>query len=199
MPRGVFFNIPASGHINPSLPLVRELMAQGHEVIYVNTEETRAQIEVTGARFVPYPVDDELTEINKRASGGKLVDNALALAEIGARLIPFCLELLRREQPDYVIYDSLCAWAKQTAAHLSIKAIASHAVFAINPRVVRLSPRELLKMAFNYFWSHAQISPDCPPCPSRNRYQRRRISKYLEQQWCAESGLYRKGVSTRCG
>jgi len=64
-------------------------------------------------------------------------------------LIPFCLDLLRREQPDYVIFDSLCAWGKQTAEALNIKAIASHAIFAINPKVIQVSARELVRMSFD--------------------------------------------------
>ena len=40
-----FFSIPAHGHVNPTLPLVRELTARGHRVLYYNTEEFREKIE----------------------------------------------------------------------------------------------------------------------------------------------------------
>ncbi len=149
MPKTVFFNLPSTGHINPTILLVRELIARGHEVIYVCTEEIRAQVEPTGARFLPYPANKELTNINNRASSGKLINNALVLAEIGGDLIPFCLDLLRREQPDYVIFDSLCAWGKQAAEYLKIPAVASHAVFAINTKVVQVSAGEMIKMLFD--------------------------------------------------
>uniref|UniRef100_A0A7S2N2S6 UDP-glycosyltransferases domain-containing protein n=1 Tax=Zooxanthella nutricula TaxID=1333877 RepID=A0A7S2N2S6_9DINO len=50
---GVFaFVFPmASGHLNPSLPIARFLVAQGHEVHYLCREQLRAGIEDTGAVF----------------------------------------------------------------------------------------------------------------------------------------------------
>ena len=53
--RILMVNVPYSGHVNPTLPLTRELVQQGHQVTYVNAEEFREKIEKTGAEFVPYP------------------------------------------------------------------------------------------------------------------------------------------------
>lgn len=47
-------NLPFSGHTNPTLPLTRELVNRGHNVVYVNAESFREKIEHTGATFVPY-------------------------------------------------------------------------------------------------------------------------------------------------
>ena len=41
----------ASGHINPSLPLARRLVALGHKVHYLSREQMRSAIEDTGASF----------------------------------------------------------------------------------------------------------------------------------------------------
>jgi len=41
----------ASGHINPSLPIARALVAQGHEVHFQSREQMRAAIQDTGATF----------------------------------------------------------------------------------------------------------------------------------------------------
>ena len=57
MGKALFFNIPATGHINPSLNVVRELIQRGEQVVYVDAEETRALIESSGARFVSYPAE----------------------------------------------------------------------------------------------------------------------------------------------
>jgi len=43
MGKTLFFNIPATGHINPSIGVVKELMQRGEQVLYVNTEDMRAQ------------------------------------------------------------------------------------------------------------------------------------------------------------
>lgn len=131
MSKTVFFNIPASGHINPSLPIVAEMVRRGENVLYVNTEETRAQIEPTGVTFIPYPVMPDLENLMKQANDGNLAGNALALAGIGERILPFTFELLQREQPDYVIFDSLAAWGKQAAEKLGIPGAASIVTFVL--------------------------------------------------------------------
>ena len=46
----VFLNIPARGHINPTLPIVRELSARGANVIYFLPEPFRELVEAIGGR-----------------------------------------------------------------------------------------------------------------------------------------------------
>ena len=48
----VFFCIPAHGHTNPTLGVVRELISRGNEVYYYSYECMREKIESTGAKFV---------------------------------------------------------------------------------------------------------------------------------------------------
>lgn len=48
-----WFCIPAHGHTNPTLGLVKEMIDAGHEVTYFSFEKFREKIEDTGARFVP--------------------------------------------------------------------------------------------------------------------------------------------------
>ena len=43
-----FFCIPAHGHTNPTLAVVRELTARGHTVRYYTTEAFRAKVEAAG-------------------------------------------------------------------------------------------------------------------------------------------------------
>jgi len=47
-----FFSIPAHGHVNPTLPVVSELVSRGHAVRYYETPEFRERIEAAGAQFV---------------------------------------------------------------------------------------------------------------------------------------------------
>ena len=47
-------NEPFSGHVNPTLPLAKELVARGHNVSYILTNEWKERIEATGANFIPY-------------------------------------------------------------------------------------------------------------------------------------------------
>lgn len=47
-----WFCIPAQGHMNPTLALIREMTASGHEVIYFSLEKYRDKIENVGAKLI---------------------------------------------------------------------------------------------------------------------------------------------------
>jgi MGT family glycosyltransferase len=49
-----FFNIPAIGHVYPTLAVATELVQRGHRVSYASVDRRRAVIEATGARLVEY-------------------------------------------------------------------------------------------------------------------------------------------------
>jgi UDP:flavonoid glycosyltransferase YjiC (YdhE family) len=51
----VFVEMPAYGHVNPTLPLVRELARRGEHVVYYDAAEFQAQVERAGATFRAYP------------------------------------------------------------------------------------------------------------------------------------------------
>ena len=51
MSKILFFNIPAYGHMNPTLPLVAELVRRGEQVIYYSSETFQPAIEQAGAAF----------------------------------------------------------------------------------------------------------------------------------------------------
>jgi MGT family glycosyltransferase len=135
MGKALFFNIPATGHINPSLNLVRELLRRGEEVVYVDTEDTRALIEASGAMFVPYPRTAEVEGNFERIKHGHMSDHALALHEIMLACLPFCLDLIEEVKPDYVIHDSMAAWGRQAAQAKGLKSIGSVTTFVLTPEV----------------------------------------------------------------
>ena len=98
MSKIVFFCIPAYGHTNPTLGVVRELTARGHEVLYYSYEPMRTLIEAAGAQFVacdPYDCEQHLTPADG-ARGGKdiafsthiLVETTLALDGIAIIVNP---------------------------------------------------------------------------------------------------------------
>ena len=49
MRRIVFFSIPAWGHTNPTVEVVRQLTAQGHQVRYYSFAAFREKLEAAGA------------------------------------------------------------------------------------------------------------------------------------------------------
>ena len=53
MSKLVFFNILAYGHTNPTLGVVRELVARGNQVWYYSFAPFQKVIQEAGATFVP--------------------------------------------------------------------------------------------------------------------------------------------------
>lgn len=37
--KALFFGLPVHGHVNPTLPLIRELVRRGDEIVYLSTGE----------------------------------------------------------------------------------------------------------------------------------------------------------------
>ena len=52
MSKIVFFSIPAYGHTNPTIEVVRELSTRGHEVWYYSFDQFKEKIEAAGAKFI---------------------------------------------------------------------------------------------------------------------------------------------------
>ncbi|MDP8963061.1 MAG: glycosyltransferase [Cyanobacteriota bacterium] len=53
MARFLIGTIPLIGHINPALPIARQLVERGHEVWWYTGLAFQSKVEATGARFVP--------------------------------------------------------------------------------------------------------------------------------------------------
>jgi MGT family glycosyltransferase len=145
MSKILLFNIPATGHVNPSLPLVKELVQRGEEIIYVNTEEYRAKIEATGARYIEYPDLSKLINLIQQDAGeGNIPRNMRDLVRVSADIFPFVLDLVEREKPDFLVYDSLASWGKVAAQKLKLKSIALLSTFAISPSALPPMPLPMI-------------------------------------------------------
>lgn len=129
MARGAFFNIPFFGHVNATLPVVRELVSRGEDITYYLTESFRPHVERTGARFHGYTSTVE--EGLKAGTVGFLP--ARMMAESRA-VLPQLLDGLRAQRPDYVLYDPLCVWGQVVARHLDIPAISFRPTMVMGAR-----------------------------------------------------------------
>lgn len=139
MARIVFMNIPAQGHTNPTLAVVKELVRRGDTVIYYSFTKFQAAIESTGAEFRSY--DQELP-IDPDSPDPNLVRYATELLETAQLLVPQLLPRVVAEKPDAIIHDSLCAWGLIIARSLKLPSICSISTFAISPRVAVTSFRD---------------------------------------------------------
>lgn len=145
MAKILLFNIPAAGHINPSLPLVKELLQRGEEIVYVNTEAYRAKIEATGARYLEYPDLSKMVRLVEQDAGdGNIPRNMRDLIRVSADIFPFVLATIEREKPDFLIYDALASWGKVAAQKLKIPSVSLISTFAISAAAPPPMPAAIL-------------------------------------------------------
>lgn len=124
----LFFNVPAYGHVNPTLPVVRELVRRGHQVVYYDAEAFAAVMEGTGAEFRPYP-GSQTFETEFAARINNLVTVSVWVLEESLRLLPFILDEFEREKPERVVFDSIALWGMAAARLKRVPSAASYSTF----------------------------------------------------------------------
>jgi MGT family glycosyltransferase len=124
MSRITVAGMPAAGHVNPSLPLVHELVRQEILVTYYSSEQFRDAIERTGAQFRAYPpgtiTAHDIAEATRSGSPVRVVALCLGSAEI---LVPFLQDELRADPPDAVAFDSNAIWGHMVAKSADLPTI----------------------------------------------------------------------------
>lgn len=142
----VFFCIPAHGHTNPTLNVVRELTARGHRVVYYSYDDFREKIEDAGAEFISCNGFDAQMHLTREEgpkigsdlalSARVLVDTTLALDE------PVCRQM-EQLKPDCIVADSMAVWGKAVAKKLGIPYVCSTTTFAFNRESAKIMPHSL--------------------------------------------------------
>lgn len=129
-----WFCIPAHGHTNPTLGLVKALTEAGHQVWYFSFEEFREKIEGAGAMFIGCDgYDFEMEDKGNADRVGKdkvyatelLVSSTLTLDDMTARVIG-------EIKPDIVVSDSVAFWGKLAAMKHRLPYVSSTTTFAFN-------------------------------------------------------------------
>ncbi len=157
-----WFNIPAYGHTNPTLGIVRELTDAGHEVYYFSFEMFRETLENAGAHFIGCDgYDFEMEDKENADRVGKdmafatelLVSSTLALDEMVA-------EKVDAIKPDIIVADSIAYWGKLTAIKYNIPYVSSTTIFAFNKHSSKYMKRgaiEIIKMLLAMLKINKQI------------------------------------------
>jgi MGT family glycosyltransferase len=127
--RYLFAPIPVTGHVNPGLPIARELVRRGHDVRWYSTPRFKRTIESIGARFVPLrnamPVDEENFDMwpDRPANGGiaqlRFDVKHLFIEFVRGALADLEVEL-RREPADVVVADNASAVVEAVHQKLGI-------------------------------------------------------------------------------
>jgi MGT family glycosyltransferase len=138
-----FLHVPAYGHINPTIGVMRELSACGEDVIAYATERFRDKLEGAGATFRPYrnlSIDpDRIPYLSK-----KVVRMAPILLESTREILPGILEDARADCPDYVIHDCMAPWGWVAGRALDVPTISSTPLFAFTPGAAASSLRFMM-------------------------------------------------------
>lgn len=110
------FSIAAHGHVNPSLEVIRELVARGHRVTYAIPPVFADKVAETGAEpklwnsTLPGPGADP------EAWGSTLLDNVEPFLADAIQALPQLIEAYDGDEPDLVLHD-ITAYPARVLAH----------------------------------------------------------------------------------
>lgn len=109
------FSIAAHGHVNPSLEVIRELVARGHRVTYAIPPAFAEKVAVTGAEprlwNSTLPTDEE-----PEKWGTELIDNLEPFLADARQALPQLIEAYEGDEPDLVLSD-ITAYQARVLAH----------------------------------------------------------------------------------
>ena len=148
----VFFCIPAYGHTNPTLGVVRELVSRGHEVHYYSFDQFKEAIEETGASYIScdgYDLNLEVDEEQAERIGKDMILSTKLLVNSTLAMDAQLEEDMKRIKPDVIVADSVAYWGKLTAMKLGIPFVSSTTTFAFNKdsaSIMKPTGKELVRM-----------------------------------------------------
>lgn len=144
MSKIAFFCIPAFGHTNPTLEVVRHLVAQGHIVWYYSYEQFREKIALTGAQFIPCDSYDNQMDL-KPEDAARVSDIGFAtklLVNTTLAMDDALYEQLLQFAPDVVVADSMALWGKLLAKKLKVPFVSSTTTFAFNKESAKIMKQD---------------------------------------------------------
>jgi MGT family glycosyltransferase len=133
MTRTAFFNVPAHGHVNPSLPVVAELVRRGDEVTVFLTEAFRTAVEATGARFEVYA---DYPEGLLEGIDGNPTRLAVRMLDACRRMTPGLVALLRDGGYQAVMFDSMAPWGYIAARMTGLPLVSSKGLLALDMKIL---------------------------------------------------------------
>ena len=101
----LMINVPAEGHVNPSLGIAKALADRGDNVYYISTEKFKDRLEGVGANVILHENRLHSLEINHSTPEG--INSFLnVLIQISLDILSLTKELAKDISFDFVYYDS---------------------------------------------------------------------------------------------
>ncbi|MEU5534255.1 macrolide-inactivating glycosyltransferase [Streptomyces sp. NPDC020362] len=110
------FSIAAHGHVNPSLEVIRELVARGHRVTYGIPPAFAGKVAATGALPVPYTSTLPGPDADPEAWGSTLLDNVEPFLDDAIQALPQLIRAYAGDEPDLVLHD-IASYPARVLAH----------------------------------------------------------------------------------
>lgn len=110
------FSIAAHGHVNPSLEVIRELVARGHRVTYAIPPVLAEKVADTGAEVKPWNSTLPTPDDDPSAWGSTLLDNVEPFLADAIQALPQLIEAYDGDEPDLVLHD-ITAYPARVLAH----------------------------------------------------------------------------------
>ncbi|MGW5372989.1 macrolide-inactivating glycosyltransferase [Streptomyces sp. NPDC004009] len=110
------FSVAAHGHVNPSLEVIRELVARGHRVTYAIPPAFEEKVAATGARPVLYDSTLPGPDADPEAWGSSLLDHVELFLNDAVQALPQLAAAYEGDEPDLVLHD-ITSYPARVLAH----------------------------------------------------------------------------------
>ncbi|QIJ65366.1 macrolide-inactivating glycosyltransferase [Streptomyces sp. JB150] len=117
------FSIAAHGHVNPSLEVIRELVARGHRVTYAIPPVFADKIAQTGAEPKLWNSTLPGPDADPSDWGSTLLDNVEPFLDDAIQALPQLAAAYEGDEPDLVLYDTTAYPARILAHRWGVPAI----------------------------------------------------------------------------
>ncbi|GJF24238.1 MULTISPECIES: macrolide-inactivating glycosyltransferase [Streptomyces] len=110
------FSAALHGHVNPSLEVIRELVARGHRVTYAIPPLFAEKVAETGAEPKPWSSTLPGPDDDPEAWGTTLLDHVEPFLNDAVQALPQLIEAYEGDEPDLVLHD-ITSYAARVLAH----------------------------------------------------------------------------------
>jgi MGT family glycosyltransferase len=129
MARIVVLSVPAYGHLNPVLPIVRRLVRRGHQVTVFNEASFEPLIAATGASFAAYPPVIHLEDFSRTLKDGNMIAWIEMILGATGPLLSALTRQLRAHPLDLLVFDGIAVWGEMLASKLRLPSVAISTTF----------------------------------------------------------------------
>ncbi|MGC9380606.1 glycosyltransferase [Streptomyces sp. MH13] len=110
------FSIAAHGHVNPSLEVIRELVARGHRVTYAIPPLMSEKVAEVGAEPKLWNSTLPGPDADPEAWGTTLLDNVEPFLNDAIQALPQLVEAYEGDEPDLILHD-IAAYPARVLGH----------------------------------------------------------------------------------